>query len=94
MVHDRNGKVRMVGRFLLRNTLAVGDILWAYCTFHITSHALSHASKVLSGWGSLPPEFLEQQNSFLECVARVASTLKTVHLCWRFIDSSFLGTAK
>ena len=31
MVHDRNCKVRMVGRFLLRNILAVGDILWAYC---------------------------------------------------------------
>ena len=30
MVHDRNCKVRMVGRFLLRNILAVGDILWAY----------------------------------------------------------------
>ena len=30
MVHDRNCKVRMLGRFLLRNILAVGDILWAY----------------------------------------------------------------
>ena len=30
MVHDRNCKVRMVGRFLLRNILAVGDTLWAY----------------------------------------------------------------
>ena len=33
MVHDRNCKVRMVGRFLLRNILAVGDILWAYFSF-------------------------------------------------------------
>ena len=30
IVHDRNSKVRMVGRFLLRNILVVGDIPWAY----------------------------------------------------------------
>ena len=30
MVHGGNCRVRMVGRFLLRNILAVGDILWAY----------------------------------------------------------------
>ena len=32
--------------------------------------------------------------NFMECIARVASTLKTVHSCWRFIDSSILGTPK
>ena len=42
MVNDRNCKVRVVGRFLLRNILAVGDILWAYfCSGLFKRHFLS-----------------------------------------------------
>ena len=62
--------------------------------FACATYALLQPSKVLSGWCSLSPEFLEQQNSFLECVARVASTLKTAHSFWSLIDSSFLWTPK
>ena len=57
--------------------------------FACATYALLQPSKVLSGWCSLSPEFLEQQNSFLECVARVASTLKTAHSFWSLIDSFY-----
>ena len=43
MVHDRNCKVRMVGCFLLRNILAVGDILWAYFLTLETTFAVTEA---------------------------------------------------
>ena len=64
MVHGRNCKVRMVGRFLLRNILAVGDILWAYfskfkgsrnhvqvCFFSPTAESFGVSAKIAPGLG-------------------------------------------
>ena len=47
MVHDRNCKARMVGRFLLRSILAVGDILWAYFKISSVSAVYSFTLQVL-----------------------------------------------